>query len=371
MHAITLGALLVLSKNATLTLLHHEEEKKDAVCLDGSAPGYFMRPGTGEGAKKWILHLMGGGWCEGAACYNRSLTQLGSTKYWPQSLSLGGFLSDDPNVNPDFYNWNVVYFIYCDGASFSGDNDEPDSSYGSKLYYRGHRILLAIMIDLSRNKGMDSSATDVILTGCSAGGLAVYLHSLFVRTLIFPTTKYKAFADAGYIIDIPDVYGSTDSIVELRSMLKAQQSAKHFSFECANVYKTEEDSYKCFLPPYNYRFVTSPLFVLNSLYDTAQLSGLYHLPCLPGNCSAKMMEKFQHFHEVFVEKIQPVLSSLPPNGFFFDSCLVHCQTLSDEMWTTFRAKGRLMRDSFADWYYERPGSENIMDCEYPCNHSCP
>ena len=80
-----------------------------------------MRAGTGAGANKWILHLMGGGWCSGVECYNRSLTKLGSTKFWPDSYPLEGFLSDDPTVNPDFYNWNVVYFIYCDGASFAGN----------------------------------------------------------------------------------------------------------------------------------------------------------------------------------------------------------------------------------------------------------
>ncbi|CAI5483904.1 unnamed protein product [Closterium sp. Yama58-4] len=30
-----------------------------------------------------------------------------------------------PNLTPAFYNWNAVYFIYCDGGSFSGNQDEP------------------------------------------------------------------------------------------------------------------------------------------------------------------------------------------------------------------------------------------------------
>ena len=49
------------------------------------------------------------------------MTPLGSSKSWPSSIALGGFLSDDPKVNPDFYNWNTVYVKYCDGASFAGN----------------------------------------------------------------------------------------------------------------------------------------------------------------------------------------------------------------------------------------------------------
>ena len=36
-------------------------------------------------------------------------------------MRLGGFLSGDKTVNPDFYEWNVAYIKYCDGASFAGD----------------------------------------------------------------------------------------------------------------------------------------------------------------------------------------------------------------------------------------------------------
>ena len=92
-----------------------------AVCLDGSAAGYYIRKGSGSGADKWILHLEGGGWCVNETnCYDRSMTMLGSSKMWPASVSIGGFLSDNSTVNPDFYNWNIVYLMYCDGGSFAG-----------------------------------------------------------------------------------------------------------------------------------------------------------------------------------------------------------------------------------------------------------
>ena len=73
----------------------------------------------GDGTKKWILHMGGGSWCYNLKeCYDRSLTWLGSSKFWPQNTALNGFLSDNQKINPDFYNWNMMY---CDGASFANN----------------------------------------------------------------------------------------------------------------------------------------------------------------------------------------------------------------------------------------------------------
>ncbi len=91
------------------------------MCLDGSPTGYFLREGTGEGTSKWILHLEGGGWCNDTEqCYERSFKPLGSSKNWPKSAALPGFLSDNSTINPGFHNWNIIYVMYCDGASFAG-----------------------------------------------------------------------------------------------------------------------------------------------------------------------------------------------------------------------------------------------------------
>lgn len=92
------------------------------MCLDGSPPGYYIRHGMDSGSNKWILHMEGGAWCYNSKdCYNRSQTDLGSSKSWPKNTALNGFLSDNKKINPDFYNWNIVYLMYCDGASFASN----------------------------------------------------------------------------------------------------------------------------------------------------------------------------------------------------------------------------------------------------------
>ena len=82
----------------------------------------MLYPGFGNGSLNWILHLEGGGWCyDENLCVERSETQLGSSKHWGTFMTFSGFLSRNPEVNPDFYNWNVVFIKYCDGASFAGN----------------------------------------------------------------------------------------------------------------------------------------------------------------------------------------------------------------------------------------------------------
>ena len=100
-----------------------------ASCLDGSPPVYYIRTGSGDGADKWILHLMGGAWCQNSTeCYDRSFTMLGTSTLWTDPITMpniltrmDGILSANATTNPDFYNWNAVFFVYCDGSSFAGD----------------------------------------------------------------------------------------------------------------------------------------------------------------------------------------------------------------------------------------------------------
>lgn len=101
----------------------HSALPSGAVCLEGSPPAYHIDKGFGSGAQNWLLQIEGGAWCEDlVSCYLRSKTAYGSS----QSMGTWNFssiLSNDPSMNPDFYNWNRVYLRYCDGASFAGDSE--------------------------------------------------------------------------------------------------------------------------------------------------------------------------------------------------------------------------------------------------------
>src|SRR3990170_3449932 len=37
--------------------------RRQAVCNDGSPAVYYFRPGSGAGANRWVIFLVGGGFC--------------------------------------------------------------------------------------------------------------------------------------------------------------------------------------------------------------------------------------------------------------------------------------------------------------------
>ena len=51
-------------------------------------------------------------------------------------------------------------------------------------------------------------------------------------------------------------------------------------------------------PQYLFPFIKTPMFIANSLYDTAQLAGILHLGCLPPNCPEDKMKFFDNFRTV-------------------------------------------------------------------------
>ena len=63
-----------------------------------------------------------------------------------------------------------MFVPYCDGASFSGNMDGVVTVGNSSLYFRGKTVLESVFADL--NTQSLSSSTEVLLTGCSAGGCA-------------------------------------------------------------------------------------------------------------------------------------------------------------------------------------------------------
>uniref|UniRef100_M1BVB3 Pectin acetylesterase n=1 Tax=Solanum tuberosum TaxID=4113 RepID=M1BVB3_SOLTU len=99
----------------------------------------------------------------------------------------------------DFYNWNRVWVNYCDGSSFTGDVEDVDP--GNKLYFRGARILKAVLQDLSL-KGLQN-AKNAILSGSSAGGLATILNcDKFKAFFSNDSIKVKCVASAGFFINM-------------------------------------------------------------------------------------------------------------------------------------------------------------------------
>ncbi|PIA37851.1 hypothetical protein AQUCO_02900002v1 [Aquilegia coerulea] len=303
---------------------------KGAVCLDGTLPGYHLHPGYGSGANSWLIQLEGGGWCNSIRnCVYRKTTRRGSSTYMEKKLPFTGILSSKAEENPDFFNWNRVKLRYCDGASFSGDGQHE----ASKLNFRGQRIWLAGMEDLM-SKGM-SRATEALLSGCSAGGLASILHCDEFRELFPATTKVKCLSDAGFFLDAIDVSGGRTLRNMFEGVVRLQLQAS-------------------LAPP------------------SADPHGSWH-DCKSNHahCSASQIQYLQDFRNQMLNAIKS-FSMSKKNGLFINSCFAHCQSERQDTWFAddsplIESKG--IAQSVGDWYFDRVRA-NAVDCPYPCDSTC-
>ena len=199
--------------DATLFYLNSSLSK----CIDGTSPAFYFRKGFaiimfaafslilqligfGNGVQKWHVHFEGGGWCYTLeSCARRSRTVLGSSKDYLPCVNLnkrGFYFSTNPNANPVLYNFNTVYVRYCDGGSYAGNADRQfnvNLSY-EFCYYNKTDFLFALQRRTLYFRGMHNrddtikkllyqlnmiEATDIILSGCSAGGKNTFL--LFMK----------------------------------------------------------------------------------------------------------------------------------------------------------------------------------------------
>ncbi|KAF0928633.1 hypothetical protein E2562_006067 [Oryza meyeriana var. granulata] len=348
-----------------------------AVCLDGSPPAYHLQRGSGDGAGSWVLQFEGGGWCNDVpSCAERAGTRRGSTRFMNKLEVFSGVLSNDPAMNPDFYSWNRVKLRYCDGGSFAGDSELRNGS--SVLYFRGQRIWDAIISDLLP-KGL-AKAEKVLLSGCSAGGLATFFHCDDLKGRLGDAATVKCLSDAGFFLDVDDITGNNTVRPFFRSLVDLQGAEKNLNRDCLN---STDYPYQCFFPQYILLYIRSPYFILNSAYDVYQFHHNFVPPSCdprgqwsrcksdPGACSTSQVITLQGLRSAMLTALKPFEDDQRV-GMFINSCFAHCQSELQDTWfapNSPRLHNKTIAELVGDWYFER-GPDKEIDCAYPCDSTC-
>ncbi|XP_074330622.1 pectin acetylesterase 7-like isoform X2 [Apium graveolens] len=358
-------------KTVDLTLIP-SAVKNGAVCLDGSPPAYHIDRGVGEGAHKWLVHIEGGGWCDTTEnCLNRTknIYGLGSSKIM-QAKNFTGLLGDNQQFNPDFYNWNRVFVRYCDGASFTGNSYDPVN----KLHYKGAKVFSAIVKDLL-GKGM-RNATNALLTGCSAGGLSAILNCDKFRSFLPRHTNVKCSSDAGYFLHVKDVFGEYNFANFYDRIVKLHGSTKNLPRACTSTMRPRS---LCFYPQYVVPHVETPLFLINSAYDSYQIGyilapSINNLPqswerCKNDTttCSQDQIDILKGFRSEFVSAL-PKLGNGSFRGMFVSTCVIHCQSQLEPNWVSdpgFRLENKTMAEALGSWTNGRSSVQIVDDNDVP------
>jgi uncharacterized protein (TIGR03437 family) len=168
-----------------------------AVCNDGTPAYMYVRAARagaaepdGPSANRWVIHFEGGGSCSSyEGCLERwcgvgfyTAHQM-STTYEDDAISRGGLL--ERNSTNRLADRNTVMVNYCSSDSWQGQKSdavlrsETDATKAYTVHYRGATIAAAAIDALLAGvAGMPklSDATDVLISGDSAGAAAVRTH---------------------------------------------------------------------------------------------------------------------------------------------------------------------------------------------------
>lgn len=363
------------SSLATSEFVYHSldnADRKGAVCLDGSVPGYYLKQGSGKGINKWIIYLQGGAWCDSEkSCLSRSQMHLGSSLFFKPILNPGGLLSSSKEDNPKFYNWNVAFLPYCDGSSFSGNRSDPVQFQGSLLYFRGFRILdstISALLSLTSLK----DSRHVVFSGTSAGGLAVMLHADFVRSKLPRGVHFRALADSGFFLDTSSRKhrGQRKFRKEMQNVFKLHDCTDGVPQRCVKK-MPGKDLWKCIFPQYFLSFVKTKTFIVNPLYDSWQLQHIWEIDCAsnPFSCTDKEVRQIKRFRKATLKAMRPVLKK-SNFGLFADSCVDHGQVVYNNRWNSIAVrKTHTISSSFIKWLKNKE-RHFIDDHDYPANPTC-
>jgi hypothetical protein len=201
------------------------------------------------------------------------------------------------------------------------------------MWFRGRGIFNGMISYLQQTLGMDKG-TEIILSGGSAGGLAVFYNLDHLATLLPPGVRLTGFPDAGFFLDGAH---AGDGAHNYRNLFIGADPVWNVTgsggtnLACLADQKAGE-KWKCLLAPYIAPYVKTPIFVMNSAYDAYQLGAILGTACVPAPnkapCTADQNATLLAYHDQMISDIKAVTDGKPANGVYIDGCYVHEQNVN-------------------------------------------
>jgi len=324
-------------------------------------------------------------------CVDRANSSLGSSQHdsAEQDLSYKEILSHEPEVNPVFHDWNIVFARYCDGSSWMGNVSEPieivNGTSRSTYYVRGSVNMLGIVGTLLAQHGM-GEAEEVVLHGCSVGAQASLVMGDHIRAALPEHISFAVIADSGamllgghpfakahesvwfrYLRSVTrevavtaEAMGQQDLAQRMYEIVDANTIEQHYldvfrmslqHFHLSNFFAhtfpvsrqcqkwtmerlglaPEEATCLCQTPTFGIAFSEVPLFVLNSIYDSwsnYQTEADRYEDCVnSARCIQVGSVLAREFEAQFEWAFQTRWRRQPgvPLGAFLDACSHHCK----------------------------------------------
>ena len=303
-------------------------ELTNARCLDGTSAGYFFEAGD---SSRFVIFLQGGGACytvSGAGdtnCAVRAKTALGSSSYWPSTYSdENNVLSDNTDINP-FANFSRVFVPYCTGDVHLGTRTtvvSPDFPF----YFSGHHIIGGVIAHLLETTSL-GTATQVLLSGASAGGIGSTVNSDFVAAAL-PQARVRAAPQAGWFF--PSVVNYTAFQRGNNGPPYAGQDGRvsalwesYLPPACVAAKGRDYCSYVSFSFPY----LTTEFHISEDLEDSNQLFAQLGVPSR-NITDPEVVKYILNFQGIMRKGLVERVSAASQNSLFAPACLLHTENLN-------------------------------------------
>jgi hypothetical protein len=309
---------------------------------------------------------------------------LGGSRAWPDTY-VDTYEGSQLFADPHFSNYTIVFAPYCDGGSWTGNHAAPvaspqnSSGHGQPIYYRG-KLLLEALFDSVMSAGL-ADASHLLWSGCSAGGLTTYLHADWVAARVSAGTRVLGLADAMFSLDHqpyidhhtspPGTAAPPPGPAPPPTLTFSQQMAWGYRNWNASgginagclAHYGRADGWRCLLGANVARFVLTPLFVLNSKFDTWQAGAIIGAP--PPGIITKVPQPVQAFWLRYSQQMVGNFSALPTrHGGLLTNCPAHCQTgrathghdpshRTADPWNLTTVNGTAIGAAFGAWYHAR------------------
>ena len=332
--------------------------------MDGTMGGYHAA--INRSSTKWVIDLQGGGECASqAGCDSHRGTQFSSSKYFKKCIDLAHFCTDD-DTNPKLRYFNRVFLPYCSQDLWTGTRTtNGKDTFG--YYFAGHNILAAVLDELD-SAGL-TDATDIILTGESAGGIGVWPNVDWIAER-YPRARVVAAPIAGFYFFAYPYDGpqhTSSGLVDFREAAWPSHYNLWGSFvdkSCAAAI----EPWRCVLANNSFPYIQSEAFIVEAQTDKVVL--LYHdwIPNQDPNWSKDVQRYFESWHYNMTIALAPSMNVNSKNGVFNPACFIH---------TKFSASGPFLDgknylQAFQEWFFgEGEVKIKLQDsCGILCNPSC-
>jgi hypothetical protein len=333
-----------------------------ARCNDGSAPGYYLRKGTGTGKNRWILWLRGGGGCvdaQNCALRRKEVPGIMSSSLmplWPESNEISGILSNKKNQNYDFYTYNHVILHYCSSDFWGGEGQSRVLADNSSVKFEGRKVLGEILTDLE-NRFNFKNASNIIFSGSSAGGAGAGLNMEFIRNR-YPEKDIAGLIDAQWMVKhhlnkIPATL-APDHIFKLAVDFTGVIFPS--ACEAANTLSTR---HQCLYAPYAYPYFPISTFIISDQLDRALLQ-IYNMYLCKSTSTD--VSTYKPWLDSYLSVVKSNYAQL--NGLYSSRTGNHDEMLRgnafNSPYITSNNTSYSAREILGNWYFNRSGPKIII-----------